>query len=394
MTETSYLQLHNWLFNHALPAWAVRARDTEFGGTREELALDGGLSDPGFKRVRVPARQVYVYSHASLMGWAPGLDAAQQQFDVLVKSAWLGPNVGWAKRLNSDNSINDPTIDLYDNAFALFGLAWYFRASGDMRAKILIMETATLITEKLRHPKIGFWHQIPVSGPRIQNPHMHLLEACLACLEAFHDPLIERLAREVLSLFQAHFFDATTMTLGEFFDDNLERIGGESGDIIEPGHQMEWAWILSKAQSLLDVDLKDEARGLVMFAEAHGVCRHGPMRGTTLNALRVSGAPLDAGSRTWPNTERLKSAVAMFELFGDDPRPVINETLEALFRLHLAHPIAGLWYDAFDADASMTARAIPTSTFYHVFLAFSEVLRIGQRLEFEASSVGSGSDVV
>ena len=34
------------------------------------------------------------------------------------------------------------------------------------------------------------------------------------------------------------------------------------------------------------------------------------------------------GSRAWPNTERLKAAVALFELDGVDPAPVIDPTAE------------------------------------------------------------------
>jgi mannose/cellobiose epimerase-like protein (N-acyl-D-glucosamine 2-epimerase family) len=381
MNRFDVAALSAWMFDDALPLWQQRSVDLVWGGVREELALDGGMSDPGFKRVRVPARQIYVYSHASLLGWEHGLGEAKQQFDKFVETAWQGPDTGWAKRLNSDNSIADPTIDLYDNAFAIFGLAWYYRASGEGYAKDLIHETFRLIDQNLRHPKVGFWHQVPTQGPRIQNPHMHLLEACLACLENFHDPLIERIAREVINLFQTKFFDANTGTLGEYFDDDLTRLTGDAYDVVEPGHQMEWAWILSKAQTRLGIDLRNEAQSLVKFAEFHGVCRAGPMAGATYNSVRTNGEIRDGGSRTWPNTERLKSAIAMFELFGREPGPIINETLNTLFTHHLAHPIKGLWYDSFDQSGAMNATAIPTSTFYHIFLAFAEVMRVSPILE-------------
>jgi mannose/cellobiose epimerase-like protein (N-acyl-D-glucosamine 2-epimerase family) len=41
----------------------------------------------------------------------------------------------------------------------------------------------------------------------------------------------------------------------------------------------------------------------------------------------------------------------------------------------------GLWIDAFDASGQPVATAIPTSTFYHLFLAFAEILRIAPRLK-------------
>jgi mannose/cellobiose epimerase-like protein (N-acyl-D-glucosamine 2-epimerase family) len=361
-----------WMFEEALPQWAERSTDHVNGGCLEQLALDGGPSDAGFKRVRVPARQLYVYSHAYLLGWEPGLALAQDMYDSFVKTAWLGDGVGWAKLLTSDNRVLDPTIDLYDNAFALFALSWFYRASGDQGALDLALETAAIIDTKMRHPKIGFWHQLPPVGPRLQNPHMHLLEACLACLDASPQPIFERLAREVVTLFQTKFYDSATGTLCEYYDDDLERMTDASGQIVEPGHQMEWAWILAKANTTLSIETDEMIKGLVAFGEKHGVNQIG----LTYNKVTISGEILDGGSRTWPNTERIKAAVALFDTFGIDPTPVLNETLNALFTHHLRHDIAGLWVDAFDHAGRPSVTATPTSTFYHLFLAFAEILRI------------------
>lgn len=367
-------RLKIWMFDQALPLWAKLSTDDQHGGCVEQLALDGGPSDAGFKRVRVPARQIYVYSHASILGWQPGLELARAMYENFVQTAYLGDGIGWAKLLTSDNRILDDTIDLYDNAFALFALGWYYRASGDKVALDLALRTAELIDTKLRHPKIGFWHQVPPKGPRLQNPHMHLLEACLACLDASPQPIFERLAREVLGLFETHFYDASTSTLCEYFDDDLVGLTDALGQIVEPGHQMEWAWILSKAKQTLKLDTDHMIKGLACFGETHGVS---PL-GLTYNSITKSGEILDGGSRTWPNTERLKAAVALYETFGQDPSHVANQTLDALFANHLNHPKPGLWIDAFGADGNATATAIPTSTFYHLFLAFAEIVRIAK----------------
>jgi mannose/cellobiose epimerase-like protein (N-acyl-D-glucosamine 2-epimerase family) len=375
MSAIDVARLKTWMFDQALPLWAKLSTDHQHGGCVEQLALDGGPSDAGFKRVRVPARQIYVYSHAALLGWEPGLERARAMYESFVQTAYLGDGIGWAKLLTSDNRVLDDTIDLYDNAFALFALGWYYRASGDETALDLAVSTAQLIDTKLRHPTIGFWHQLPPQGPRLQNPHMHLLEACLACLDASPQPIFESLAREVLGLFETHFYDASVGTLCEYFDDDLVGLSDASGLIVEPGHQMEWAWILSKAKQTLKFDTDHMIKGLVAFGETHGVS---PL-GLTYNRITKSGDILDGGSRTWPNTERLKAAVALFETFGQDPSKVVNQTLDALFANHLNHAQAGLWIDAFDGTGNATATAIPTSTFYHLFLAFAEVVRIGPR---------------
>jgi N-acylglucosamine 2-epimerase/mannose-6-phosphate isomerase len=366
------------MFDHALPLWAERGWDHVHGGPVEELALDGGLSDPGFKRVRVFCRQVYVFSHAYLMGWQPGITHARKMYEAMVAHCWQGPDLGWAKRVTSDNQILDPTTDLYDNAFALFSLGWFYRVSPTREVLELMHQTVTLIDTKMRHPKLGFWHQIPVKGPRLQNPHMHTLEACLACLESTQDPIFERLAREIIALFQSHFYDPTRGTLCEYFDDNLDRLTEEKGHWVEPGHQFEWAWILASAHKLLGVEVTAQVQGLIAFGEEKGVDR---ANAATYNVILDDGRFVDAGSRTWPNTERLKAAVALFELTGADPLPVLRATLELLLNRYLAVEPLGGWLDAFDQAGKATAKAMPTSTFYHLFLAFAEVLRVADRLK-------------
>jgi N-acylglucosamine 2-epimerase/mannose-6-phosphate isomerase len=299
-------------------------------------------------------------------------------YQAMVTTCWQGPELGWAKRVTSSNEILDPTTDLYDNAFALFALGWYYRVAPSPDVLGLMLETADVIDKRLRHPKLGFWHQVPPQGPRLQNPHMHLLEACLVCYESTQAPIFDRLAREVIGLFQSHFFNPDTQTLCEYFDDDLIPLTGQQGHLVEPGHQFEWAWILVTARRLLGLELGSLVKGLIGFGEAKGV---DDATAATYNVILDDGGLIDAGSRTWPNTERLKAAVARFELDGQDPWPVVLPTLDLLFSRYLNTSPPGGWVDAFDGDGHPTAVAMPTSTLYHLFLAFAEVLKVADAPE-------------
>ncbi|GIU66794.1 AGE family epimerase/isomerase [Candidatus Phycosocius spiralis] len=366
-------RLRAWMFDQALPLWAELGWDKSHGGPVEELGLDFKPSDPGFKRVRVFCRQLYVFSHSYILGWERGLSEAHRMFQSMMSCCWQGSKLGWAKRVSSDHKILDPTTDLYDNAFALFALGWYYRVAPSPDVLQLMLETADVIDQKLRHPKLGFWHQIPPQGPRLQNPHMHLLEASLVCYESTQAQIFARLAHEVFGLFQSHFFNTNTKALCEYFDDDLIPLLGQQGRLVEPGHQFEWAWILVTADNLLGLELGTLVDDLIGFAEAKGVDH---ATAATYNAILDDGSLIDAGSRTWPNTERLKAAVARFKLMGHDPWPVILPTIDLLFSRYLnTNPLGG-WVDAFDANGHQTATTMPTSTFYHLFLAFAEILKL------------------
>lgn len=369
--------MQRWIFGSALPWWAKNGIDREFGGFIEAVTFDGDDAATAFKRTRVTCRQLYVFSHAHTLGWSDGLDLTKRGMSYLIEKAWQGPSKGFARRLSRNGSVLDPTPDLYDHAFVLFALAWRLKATGDREARDWLHWTLDFVEQNLRHPNEGFWHSTPPTGLRQQNPHMHLTEAMLIAHEASGDSRFGNLAKELVALFEKRFFDQDTGTLAEYFTDDLSRASGAEGHIVEPGHQLEWAWILNRCRIQLGVDTASTIRSLVKFAEQHGVDQ---TSSATYNQIRDDGAPIDLGSRCWPNTERLKSAVALYELDAKDPTPVFTSSGGLLLDRYLATEISGLWIDAFDSRGSAVAETVPASTLYHVFLAFAEVLRTSRSL--------------
>jgi mannose/cellobiose epimerase-like protein (N-acyl-D-glucosamine 2-epimerase family) len=368
--------IRSWMFDQALPFWAQHGLDTRHGGYIEQLTLDGRDAEIIFKRTRVACRQVYVFSHAATMGWSAGNQLAGFGVAFLTEQAWQGREKGFAKLLTRNGDVLDPAPDLYDLAFVLFAFSWRHRAMKDELSKQWMHTTLDFIERQMSHPGgLGYWHELPPKGYRLQNPHMHLTEACLAAFEATGEQRFANRARTLVELFRTKFFDKASGTLAEYFNDDWSRATGEDGRITEPGHQMEWAWILNSARKLLGMDTAAEIRAAVAFAETHGV---DPKTAVTFNTVRDDGTPIDRGSRTWPNTERLKAAVALYELDGIDPAPVIDRTVELLLQRYLPHNPPGTWIDAFDANGKPLAQTVPASTLYHIFLAFAEVLRIAE----------------
>jgi mannose/cellobiose epimerase-like protein (N-acyl-D-glucosamine 2-epimerase family) len=375
MNEIPYQAVRTWMFEAALPFWGAAGVDRDGGGFHEELDLEGRPTGYTFKRTRVICRQIYVFSHAGMLGWGPGAALAAHGQDFLLRHAWLGPDRGWARQLSRTGAVLDPTPDLYDMAFVLFALAWRYRHAGDSEALAYAHRTLDFIETRMRQGE-GFAVALPPQGCRQQNPHMHLLEACIALYETNPDARFLRLAAEIVTLFERRFFDGRT--LGEFFAEDWSRAPGEAGRVVEPGHQFEWAWILTRYRALSGRDVAAPAAALTAFAERHGV---DPVTQLTYNQVRDDGAALDSGSRTWPNTERIKAHLALFELTGADPRPAVSKTIAALFVNHLKADPAGSWIDRVDAARRPVALTAPTSTLYHLFLAFAEVLRLQGAIE-------------
>lgn len=366
--------VRTWLFDQALPFWAAHGSDAPGLGFLEQLTLEGGTKDPGFKRVRTQARQVYVFAHAHMLGW-------NGPADVLSRNGWTFlhdharlPGGGWAKTLSRDGQVVDCTLDLYDQAFVIYALAWRRMAFGDADALSLAHGTLDAIETRLGSPHgRGFRAAAPDPGELVQNPHMHLLEASLAWVEATGDPRFRAVAERIVDLALEAFVDVSDGMLVEFFDDDWRPVSGARGFLAEPGHQYEWVWLLGKASRLLSRDLEAPARALYSFARSKG---HNPETGLCWDAVDRTGVVLKPTSRSWAQTESLKAELALGEHWGGFDRARIGAAVDLLLDRHLAWTPAGTWMDQFDATGRPIADHIPASILYHVLLAFAELLRL------------------
>jgi mannose/cellobiose epimerase-like protein (N-acyl-D-glucosamine 2-epimerase family) len=120
-----------WGLQTALPFWAAHGWDDVHGGFLESLALDGSPIRGEARRVRVQARQIYVFARAEHEGWFAGLDLAEAAASLLLQRAWQADGKpGWAHLLTDQGAVANPVRDLYDHAFILLALAWLGRATG------------------------------------------------------------------------------------------------------------------------------------------------------------------------------------------------------------------------------------------------------------------------
>ncbi|MDQ2801915.1 MAG: AGE family epimerase/isomerase, partial [Pseudomonadota bacterium] len=168
--KSAYQAFRAWMFDEALPFWAT-TRDGPGLGFVEHLTLQGAPDPVSFKRMRLQARQIYVFSHAEILGWPGGREIARAGFDFIRQHGWREAG-GWARRLGREGGVEDATADLYDNATVLFGLAWYARAAGDPEATEWANRTVTWVRQAMAAPHGGFWNTLPPGAePRQQNPH-------------------------------------------------------------------------------------------------------------------------------------------------------------------------------------------------------------------------------
>ncbi|MCE2574090.1 AGE family epimerase/isomerase [Komagataeibacter sp. FNDCR2] len=371
--EQACARVRTWLHEHAWPYWAKHGVDRVHGGFVEYLDLAGHDGGASFKRVRAQARQLYCFSQGALYGF-PGAHEISDNCWQFFNTHARRPTGGWARCMDRTGVIIDPTSDAYDLAFVLFAHAWRYRLSHDPALIESAAEVIATLNTDLKAPGgLGWLADANGFGPRQQNPHMHIMEAALEMFDASGDARFAALARQVADLFLGHIIDRETGVLREFFTADWGHLNTAEGDIVEPGHMLEWVWILLRAHRLLGLDILDDVWRLYAFATHYGT---DPRTGLIYDQIRPSGIPLDKDSRLWPQTEALKAHIAMMETFGLDTRPQISRNVTNLFRYYLDHAPFGTWIDHRRSDGTPKVDRIPSTSLYHLQLAFTELLRI------------------
>lgn len=374
--EGAYAALHDWMFGRALPFWSTVGVDRPGFGFVEHLNLSACPADVPYKRVRVQARQIFVFSYAHMQGWPGALPAATAGYDFLTRCA-RRPEGSWVRVLGSTGDVLDPTADLYDLAFVVFALAWYARATGAAEALDHAYCTLDWIERSMSSPTGGFYNAVPVSPePRQQNPHMHLLEAVLALFETTHDTSLLKTADTLVALFRTHLFDSRTGSLGEFFTHDWHWAAGAAGTHVEPGHHYEWVWLLSRYERMSGRIVEPEKTALYDFANRRG---RNQDTGLVIDVVDRTGIVRDASARLWPQTEAIKAHVVMAEqgvAAGEHAGAMIAQITNNLLGRFFAREPAGTWIDHFAASGAAKGDRIPSSTLYHIVSAFSELDRV------------------
>jgi len=357
----------HWLKDHAWPLWLELGVDWERRAFLEHIDLETLDCRATFRRLRVAARQTYVFAKAATYGVPRAAEAVALGLEFLSGPARLADG-GYAWRFDLDNGPIDMTRDLYDHAFVLLAFASAAVVVGRDRLRPQALTLHRYIAENFRHPQGGYENSVPPALPRQQNPHMHLLEALLAAHEAFGDAAFFDGAAELAELLVRRLFQAREGALPECFDEALTPRREAGRFRLEPGHHYEWVWLLDRYAAAAAIrravapELAAASDALHKFADRHGVS---PAFGLVMNGTWSDGAIEDGGFRLWPQTERLKVAARR----EDSER--FTAALHALER-HLVGVRPGLWIERFDVAGQAVPGPAPATSLYHLTAALTD----------------------
>lgn len=370
-----------WLKRSALPLWAQTGVDPK-GGFYEQVDQVGLPVSALPRRARVVARQTYVFATAVERGWGDYEHLVEHGAQTIFQRCLLESGLS----LSTYDPQSGPLscdFDGYDQAFILFALASIARVLPPRRQEAIDAGQALLrrMQAEFRHPEIGFEEGKPRRTPLLQNPHMHLLEACLAFDRVAGTSSIWRdQARALVALAVTKLSDQSTRAIHEYFDENWHPVIDGQGGLIEPGHQFEWAWLLWRWHDMTgDSCAASLASRLYEIGAAFGIGASGQV----MDALNAALLPRAHTYRLWPQTERLKACLAAAErLEGGDRFAALTGATESLSCLdaYINTPVNGLWYDRLDEDGRIVDAPSPASSLYHLVCAFDYAEQFAKNL--------------
>lgn len=354
--------LEQWLVERALPFWAENAVDDN-GGWYEHLALDGTPNDV-IRRLRVQARQIYVYALADKQGWYDGTEIVENTFRFICEHGFEPDDApGFIHLFNPDYSVNNPRRDLYDHAFYLLASLW----AGEKKTERNIQD----FLATLKSPRGGWSEGVPEKLPRRQNPHMHMFETSLHGFDISGDERWLNRAKDIFELFETHFFDHDHHIVREFFTQDWKIVDGDLGETSEPGHAAEWIWLLWMFEQRTGIDTSDYAEKLYTTILKNG-------DGFLNDQEDVSGKPRRDTKRLWVQTELIKAHLAQTERGVENSRERAAKIISEFRETYLQDN--GTWVDQIDACGKPIATTIPTSTFYHIACMIYEAKRVAKLL--------------
>lgn len=367
-----YDHLASWMHDKAFPLWAT-AGIHESGVTFEALDFDGQpvLSDA--VRVRVIARQIFVFSLAYERGWQPELcrEIVRYNFDALTGRCRRADGLLGKVFDLSSTSLADDTFCLYDTAFALLAMASATPVLGSGITTQAIDEVLAAMEREVAREEGGYIEEAVSAPTRLQNPHMHLFESLLAIGENGNNAAASAMRARLLPFIQETFFDNELAIVHE-------RRGGDHPLLFEPGHSFEWVWLLWWAGESVGADESFAAR---LYERAFGALTDDQVASLEV-ALDESEA--DASCRSWSQAEMLKAHLCRALSTDGEAREVYLQracrTARMMHDLWLAPAVDGGWHDHLSPERRLLSPNMPASSGYHLFGAIDFLGRAIGRL--------------
>jgi mannobiose 2-epimerase len=391
--ESSARQWREELASTILPYW-LDTLDPEHGGYR--LADDGqGRRQATEKQLVSQSRMIWTFSLVHRSGFSRDgrnyLNAAAHGYRFLAESLFDTRHGGYFWKTDlAGKPLNDCKF-LYGQAFAVYALVEYYRASGERQALQRAFDLYHAIQQHLHDREHGGWfehaesdwrllnpgdrrNEVEVVGYKSANAHLHWMEALTELYDVTRDPAVRKSLQEALRLNMKYFYPQRAGDSAFHRHPNWKPVTDPSSAGISYGHNVEFAWLMIRAEQ----SLGRRPSWKHFHAHLDHALRYGydHQLGGLYNRGYDDQPATDTAKVWWVQAEML---AALTDALGHRPDPAYTTALQQLvhfIRSFQADPRDGIWLDTVNASGQpvRAAKAHHWKANYHDVRAIAKFI--------------------
>jgi mannobiose 2-epimerase len=260
-------EVESELVENILPFWSEKMIDAENGGFFGRIEGNGQVHPSADKGSVLNSRILWTFSSAFRVIKNPEYLKIAERSKVFLLNHFFDKEYGgvfWL--LDYKGNMKDGKKQIYAQAFAIYALAEYYRATSDEIGLKKAIELFKLI-EKYSYDKIldGYfeaftrdWGNLDdirlsekdANEKKTMNTHLHILEAYTNLFRIWKDDVLKRQLSRLINVFTDKIVNSQTFNLNMFFDEEWN----DKTDLISYGHNIESSWLLYEAASVLGDD--------------------------------------------------------------------------------------------------------------------------------------------
>jgi len=257
-------RIESELTQDILPFWTKQVVDREHGTFYGALTNNLEIHRSAMRGALLSARILWTYSAASRVYHDPSyLETARRAYDDLEKNFRDHEFGGYYWSIASDTTPLQTRKQVYGQAFAIYALSEYHRATGLREPLDQAIALFRLLEKHAKEPKFGGyleafsreWGHIndvrlgatDLNEPKSQNTHLHVMEAYTNLMRVWPDPDLKRSQAELLDVMLTKILKPETHHLQLFFAEDWT----PRSEAISYGHDIEASWLFMEAATVL-----------------------------------------------------------------------------------------------------------------------------------------------
>ncbi|MGD0757035.1 MAG: AGE family epimerase/isomerase [Bacteroidales bacterium] len=352
-------EVTNNLTRNILPYWSVRMVDNLNGGFIGRIDVKEQVFPDEDKGGILNARILWTFSSAyRVLKDTAYLRLATRAKDYIM-AHFIDKEFGGAYRsVKSNGEPSDTRKQTYTQSFFIYGLAEYYRATGDKEALTTAKGIFDLFEKyALDKRSDGYfevftrdWHRTrdkligesTIADEKTMNTHLHIMEAYSNLYRVWPDRKVADRLKDLVEIFLDKITDPKTSHLICFMDQNWN--GTSKTDSY--GHDIESSWLLVEAAGLLgDTELLARAKETsikIANAAAEGLQSDGSM----IYEKDLSNGRMNSERSWWVQAETIIGYLNAFEMTGNEKYLDYSINCWNYTKNHLVDNKAGGWFSS------------------------------------------------